>query len=190
MPISRRCGGSAGCCAVEEDVARAGRHEAGDHAQRRGLAAAGRTEQHDHLAGRDVEADGVDRGVCRRSACSARSSDSAAASVIAPPGPDGRSGRAAAAARPTATICATATAATIGSMWYSRYCSTATGSVVTPGLVRNSAISRFSNEMTKANSAPAMMPGRIAGRVTRQITVERAARRGWPRLPRRRGRGW
>ncbi len=53
----------------------------------------------------------------------------------------------------TATICATATAETSGSIWYSRYCSTATGSVVTPGLVRNSASSRFSNEMTKANSA-------------------------------------
>ena len=76
------------------------------------------------------------------------------------------------------TVCATATAATIGSMWYSRYCSTATGSVVTPGLLRNSASSRFSNEMTKANSAPAMMPGRIAGSVTRQITCS-----GWaPRL--------
>ena len=62
-------------------------------------------------------------------------------------------------------------------MWYSRYCSTATGSVVTPGLVRNSASSRFSNEMTKANSAAAMMPARIAGSVTRQITVSGSAPR-------------
>ena len=41
------------------------------------------------------------------------------------------------------------------------------------GAARNSAISRLSNEMMKANSPAAMMPGRIAGSVTRQITMQR-----------------
>ena len=39
-----------------------------------------------------------------------------------------------------------------------------------PGATRNRLISRFSNEMMKANNDPATIPGRIAGKVTRQIT--------------------
>jgi hypothetical protein len=47
--------------AVEEDAARALRHEARDDAQKRGLAAARGAQQRDELAGGDVEPDVADR---------------------------------------------------------------------------------------------------------------------------------
>ena len=127
--------------------------KAGDHAQRGGLAAAGRPEQHDHLARLDMRLD-IATATCRVEALAraGRSVSASRAALIARPGPAGRSGRAPRAGRRPATICATATAATSGSMWYSRYCSTATGKVVTPGATRNSAISRLPNEKMKANS--------------------------------------
>src|SRR5579872_2386243 len=169
--MRRQCGDAG---AVEADVAGGGRHEAGDHAQCGGLAAAGWTEQHDQLAGAHCEADGIDRGLVAESLGQSVECQCFGHCTTRPMRTN-RSSRSSSAA--TATICRTATAETSGSMWYSRYCSTATGSVVTPGLVRNSASSRFSNEMTKANSAAAMMPARIAGSVTRQITVSGLAPR-------------
>jgi hypothetical protein len=51
------------------------------------------------------------------------------------------------------------------------------GKVVSPGVIRNSVISRFSNDTMNANSAPATIPGRIAGSVTRRSTAKGRAPR-------------
>ena len=49
--------------------------------------------------------------------------------------------------------------------------------MVRPAPTRNRLISRLPNEVTKPNSAPATMPGRIAGSVTRQNVVQGVAPR-------------
>ena len=49
------------------------------------------------------------------------------------------------------------------------------GRVVRPGATRNRLSSRLPNEVTKPNSAPATMPGRIAGTVMRQKVTQAVA---------------
>src|ERR1041385_5797896 len=74
-------------------------------------------------------------------------------------------------------ICITETAATVGSIFHSRYCRIVIGSVVRPAPTRNRLISRLPNDITKPNSAPATMPGQIAGTVTRRNVVHGGAPR-------------
>src|SRR5207302_10311629 len=78
-------------------------------------------------------------------------------------------------APPMNRIGSTETAATVGSIFHSRYCRIAIGSVVRPAPTKNRLISRLPNEVTKPNSAAATMPGRIAGSVTRRNVVHGGA---------------
>src|SRR5204863_5329261 len=67
---------------------------------------------------------------------------------------------------PTRRICSDDTAATVGSIFHSRYCRTAIGKVIWPGAIRNSDTSMLPKLTTKLNSAAATTPGQISGSVT------------------------
>src|ERR1700722_12750193 len=101
--------------AIHLDIAGARWHEAGDHAQRRGLAAAGGAEQHDQFSRPYSEIHGVHRGLraeLLRQPCQRQGVGVAHRTTW--PSRTKRSSTSSSAA--TATICATATAETSGSM--------------------------------------------------------------------------
>src|SRR5688572_21282704 len=151
-------------------------HKARDDTQRRCLAAAGGTKQHQKLAVGHIErhiAHGVKVAIAlghilqlkTRHACSQTTRlilTKRSVISIAPP---------------ISRICSTDTAAMVGSIFHSRYCRIAMGSVVRPGPTRNRLISRLPNELTKPNMDAATMPGRIEGSVTRRNVVQRSAPR-------------
>src|SRR5260370_27225910 len=128
--------------------------EAGDDTQCRGLAAAGRAEQDEEFALGNVERNIIDGpevavGLGDATQPQARHRQTTrpiltkrSVSSMAPP---------------INTICSTDTAAIVGSIFHSRYCRIAIGSVVRPGPTRNRLISRFPNEAMETNPAAATM---------------------------------
>src|SRR4029077_4766707 len=148
--------------------------EAGNDAQGRRLAAAGGTEQDEELAVGDVERDligSLEVAIALGDAAQPEACHGQTTRPILTK----RSVKSMAA--PMNRICSTDTAAIVGSIFHSRYCRIAIGSVVRPGPTRNRLISRFPNEAMKPNNVAATIPGKIAGRVMRRNVVRRSAPR-------------
>src|SRR6266540_1898742 len=153
---------------VEHDAPGIGSREAGDNAERRRLPGSGRPQQRHELSWSDVEGDVVDRvqlAVLLRDPAEVQG---AAAHVAVLRDARQRTITTSTSASTVIAISSDATAAIVGSISLRTWLHITTGRVRKSGLVMKIATTTSSHDVTKAKSAPAMMPGRIKGNVIRQ----------------------